>query len=119
MSDVLGSDVGGGGAGSASSPPKVLIWWKSGQNLWNLHELPENMNKNGAQHALTWKIDAQNDVESFFFRGDFLLFLEFFFWQVRENSGKNPSHPQNFTCSYTYGVRRQSIVPLTRKRRTP
>ena len=25
------------------------------------------------------------------------------FGQVRRNSGKNPSHPQKFACSYTYG----------------
>jgi len=25
-----------------------------------------------------------------------------FFGQVRENSGKDHSHPQNFTCSYSY-----------------
>jgi len=25
-----------------------------------------------------------------------------FFGQVRENSGKDHSHPQNFACSYSY-----------------
>jgi len=26
------------------------------------------------------------------------------FGQVRENLSKNPSHPQNFACSYTYDL---------------
>jgi len=29
-------------------------------------------------------------------------FLMEFFGQVRENSGKDHSHPQNFACSYSY-----------------
>jgi len=32
-----------------------------------------------------------------------------FFGQVWGNSGKNPSHPQKFTCSYTYGYRNDSV----------
>jgi len=28
--------------------------------------------------------------------------MEFFFGQVCENSGKNPSYLQKFACSYTY-----------------
>jgi len=30
------------------------------------------------------------------------LFFGVFFGQVWGNVGKNPSHPQNFACSYTY-----------------
>ena len=37
---------------------------------------------------------------STFFRG------QVFFGQVWENSGKIPSHPQNFACSYTYDWKR-------------
>jgi len=29
--------------------------------------------------------------------------FELFFGKVWENPGKIPSHPQKFTCSYTYG----------------
>jgi len=32
-----------------------------------------------------------------------------FFGQVWGNSGKNPSHPQKFSCSYTYGYRNDSV----------
>jgi len=34
-----------------------------------------------------------------FFVGHFFMA---FFGQVRENSGKDHSHPQNFACSYSY-----------------
>jgi len=42
---------------------------------------------------------AQNNIKTFFFVSHF--FKEFF-GQVRENSGKDHSHPQNFACSYSY-----------------
>jgi len=32
-----------------------------------------------------------------------------FFGQVGENSGKNPSHPQTFACSYAYVLHRHSF----------
>jgi len=41
---------------------------------------------------------AQNIIKNFFC---WSLFMEFF-GQVRENSGKDHSHPQNFARSYSY-----------------
>ena len=32
------------------------------------------------------------------------------FWQVWENLGKNPLHPQEFACSYTYVSKDQQWV---------
>jgi len=34
-----------------------------------------------------------------------MTFFGVFFGQVWQNSGKNPSHPQKFACSYTYALR--------------
>jgi len=33
-----------------------------------------------------------------------VIFFGVFFGQVWGNLGKNPSHPQKFACSYTYGL---------------
>ena len=83
--------ITGVGAGGASAPLKVLIWRKAGQNPYlgsisgNLHKLPESLNKNGAQHLLISKKWRP------------------IFEHVCESLCKNPSHPQIFVCSYTYG----------------
>jgi len=109
--------VGSGGAGCASAPPKVLnIWrlvamllfWTSedllpcygenpGKITENRHELPENMSKNGAQHALIWKNSAQNVMKSFiviflFFGSHFLEFFSGKFGRIRAKILRTPKN---------------------------
>ena len=71
--------------------------WKSKQNLLNLGQICENLRKIPEN---TGKYDAQrlqNHMQTFSWRSSKKLFR-----QVWRNSGKNPSHPQKFACSYTY-----------------
>jgi len=44
---------------------------------------------------------AQNDIKKLFFVGHFFMDI---FGQVRENLGKDHSHPRNFASSYSYVV---------------
>jgi len=65
---------------------------KISKNLYkipeNVSKLPENTSKNG----------TQNHMRSLFLE---VTFFWSFFRQVWGNSGKNPSQPQKFACSYS------------------
>ena len=50
------------------------------------------------------KNGTQNIIKKLFFVRHFLME---FFGHVRENSGKDHSHPQNFACSYSYVLHHQ------------
>ena len=125
---VVGSDVGGGGSWGASTLPKVLICWKSGENPWksgqNFRKSRQNTWKSGRKWRSTFfdfkkwhPTFAEKHMKTFSLRGHIKRGLyESLLWEkiwkkkshklfekVWENSGKNPSHPQKFACSYTCG----------------
>jgi len=67
-----------------------------GQVKGNLSKFEGNLSRNGAWSALIWKNAPEkwNDIQSFF--------EVIFFGVFSGKFGQNPSHPQNFACSYTY-----------------
>ena len=86
----------------ATAPSKVLIWWKSGQNL---QEHSKTLWKISAKMApnMLWieNNGAQFDMKSFFFGGHFFKDFSGKFGR----SGKNPSQSRKFACSfYTYAA---------------
>ena len=98
--------VGNGGAGGTSAPPKFWFGKNPGKISENLHELPENMSKNGAQHALIWKKWRPKWHEELFFGGHF--FWSFFQVSLGE-FGQKSFHSQNLpaptpTVSLNKGV---------------
>jgi len=91
----------------------------------NLDKIPKNTDKNGTQRSLNSNNGVQplqkNTIKTFFWRSHqkqvFMFFVGENLWakgaqklfgQVWGNSGKNPSHPRKFACSYTY-VRGHSL----------
>jgi len=97
-------DHAGAGGGGQAYHPKLVIRWKSGQNLW---KFGQNVAKSLYVHWF-YKNGTQNQSVDRFLESCFYLFL---FGQVRGNLGKNPSHPQKFTCSYTHAL--TNIPPPT------
>ena len=96
------NDVGDGGARGASAAPKDLNCRKSGQNSW----------KSGQNWRQQFFRKTNEDL---FFgghtkkRSSWSLWEKICRWsctitfgQVWGNSSKKPSHPQKFSCSYTY-----------------
>jgi len=88
------------------------------QKFWfvkNLGKIPEylgkileNPDKNCAQSLQKNKLRPffgghTKKILIIFVADNFLAKVAQLFWQVWENSGKNPSYPQKFACSYTYG----------------
>ena len=70
-------------------------------------KIPENPDKNGAQRLQKNKLWPFFGVHSkkiliIFVADIFLAKVAQLFWQVWEISGKNPSHPQKFVCSYPF-----------------
>ena len=87
------SGVGDGGAGSGSPTPKFLIWWKSGKNPLksgqNLCKFGQNVWKPSQNHFICFdftKMAPEIKVQTFLFLE--VMFLRFFFRQVRGNLGK-------------------------------
>jgi len=84
------------------------------QNLWfgeNPGKICGNLGKMSPNRCMCFdftKMAPKIKVQTVFWRSCFYLF---FFGQVRENLGKNPSHPQKFTCSYTHAL--TNIPPPT------
>jgi len=79
------------------------FFWRScfylvlfGQIRGILGKFGGNLGKYGAWSALIWKNapDMKRNAVVFFWRS---------FFRQWGNLGKNPSHPQKFACSYTYG----------------
>jgi len=54
---------------------------------------------NGAKRALLWGTGAQYALHEKIFAQKV---TQKYFGQVWGNSGKNPSHPQIYACSYTH-----------------
>ena len=82
-----------GGVGSPTS--KILIWWKSGQNPLksgqNLCKFGQNMwkpSQNCLCALILQKWHPKSKCRRFLFFWE-VMFLQFFFGQVRENLGKN------------------------------
>ena len=113
----------------ASPSPKVLIWWKSGKNSWksgqNLRKSRQNLwkpSQNPWKYEQKWHPTCfdlkqlaanvrRNTCRPFFHSKNSLhekiftqKLAQKFFGHVWGNSGKRPSHPQTFACSYTYDV---------------
>jgi len=99
-----------------SSPPKVSICRKSGQNPGRNSWKYENPGKNGAQR-LTFFSKTKNIIYEDRFlevipKKDFHDLCERKFGEKSHKnfsghlgkSGKNPSHPKKFACSYTYSI---------------
>ena len=107
------SGVGGGCAEGASAPPNFLFV-KSGKNTWIRAKSGKNVaqrcltSKNGAQHLRKNKrrhfsghtkkglYDLCGRISGRSHRTTFRVILG--------SSGKNPSHRQNFACSYIYAL---------------
>jgi len=116
--------VGGGGAEDVNHPEK--FWWKSGKipenpgkihgNLGkiskNLRNICEKMAPNVVWFEKKWhptfaeshedlsvKVIPKRLLEKLFAQ----KVAQTFFRQFWGNPGKNPSHPQQFGCSYTHG----------------
>ena len=120
LPSLVNSGSGGrGGAGGASAHLKVLICQKFWQKPWISEKISENLGKNRAQHCLI----SNNGTGDLFLKSAWGPFFwvhtkqglydicrwkfvgkvaQKRFGQVWVNSGKNPSHPQKFACSYTY-----------------
>jgi len=114
-------------AGGASAPQKFCfienldkIPENLGKTSGNLGKMPENPDKNGAQHL------QKNTIKTFFWRSHqkqvFMLVVgenvwakgaQKLFGKVWGNSGKNPVHPQKFARSFTYDLDSKSGFSLS------
>jgi len=97
-----GSSTGIGGRWCNRAPKSldlVKIPQNQGKISENLHKIPENSSKNGAQHALACKKWHPNWHEE--------LFLEVTLYDIFSGRlgefGQNSIAPQKFACSYAYG----------------
>jgi len=87
------SGVGGGGAGGGSLPKKLLVWWISGKNPLksgkNLCKFGQNVRQpwqNRLCALILQKWRPKSKCRRLFFLE--VMFLQFFFGQVRGNMGK-------------------------------
>jgi len=81
-----------------TAPPKVLIWWKSGQNLAEPSKTPWKSEQKWRPTCFDLKVMAPELT----WRAFYSFGGQVFFGQVWEHPGKILSHPQTFLCSYTY-----------------